>query len=393
MENNTDRLLLVLLDKFGETLMLSEKDEDRRILGDMLAVLADKGIILTAKGMGVAGQYYYYTGDNAMMEYCLNEADSGFGKENRFGTYRSIYRGLLHYNQAPGHYDKQIHNALFFLRENREPLPYLKPGDKKHLTALGQQGAGGAQALIVRTQGEFSVRAAKDGQLLPWRTRKGRELFAYLLEMEGEPVSRDRLMEVLWPEEIPENAVSQIHNMIYNMRKELSAYCLEQVVIYEKKHYRLSMDSLASDSLLVHRMIQPVQERDLDVLQREEDYFLQYNGRYLRDIDSQWANRCGDFADEIFQSGCRLLAEQAAQDGNLEKAVRLYGNILLVSPYEESAAAKLLLCYGRMRKWKKLQDFYQGFTGLLHTDLGIKPGRDVVQAYQKAMDGNDARAE
>ena len=387
MEEKTDRLLLIMLDRFGDALMMSENDADRQILGEMLAAFAQKGIILTPKGMGVAGQYYYHTGDYAMMEYCLNEADSGFGKENRYGTYRSIYRGLRHYNEAPGHYDKQIHNALFFLKENNEPLPYLTPDDRERLDLLGQQGAGRTQALIVRTQGEFSVRAAKDGQLLPWRTRKGRELFAYLLEMEGVPVSRDRLMEVLWPEEIPENAISQIHNMIYNMRKELSAYCLEQVVIYEKKHYRLCMDNLASDSVLVHRMIGPVQEKDMDALEREEDYFLHYNGRYLRDIDSAWANRCGDFADEIYQTGCRLLADRATENGDFDKAVRLYGNILTVSPYEESAAAGLLRLYGRMRKWKKLKDCYQSFCELLREDLGVEPGVEVEEAYREATGG------
>lgn len=371
----------------GETLLASEHLADRHIVGEMITYLNESDVPFTPEAIGVAGEFFYGLDDTERMEFCLNEADSGLGRENRFGAYRSIYRGLAHYREAPQHYEQQIHNALFYLEEHKEPLPYLKQDDRTLLEQVRHRKGGGGQTLVVRTQGEFSVIAAADGRQLPWRTRKGRELFAYLLELEGEPVDRSRLMEVLWQEEIPDNAVAMLHNMIYNMRKELSAYCLDKIVLYEKRHYRLVMDNLASDSVLVHRMMELVQRRDVAALRKEADYFWHYNGRYLRDIDSPWADACGDAADGAFAEGCRLLAEDAGASGRLDEAAVYYGNILTVSPYDETAAAALLTLYGRQRKWKQLVECYESFSELLMEDLGFAPGEEVQRAYQKYRRG------
>ena len=383
----SQRLILSILANSGETLLASEDPGDRHMVGEMITYLNESDVSFTPEAIGVAGEFFYGLGDEERMEFCLNAADSGFGRENRFGAYRSIYRGLLHYSESPQHYEQQLHNAVFYLKEHGEPLPYLKQDDRKFMEQVRQRGEGSRQALIVRTQGGFSVIAAGDGRQLPWRTRKGRELFAYLLELEGEPVERSRLIEVLWQEEIPDNAVAMLHNMIYNMRKELSAYCLDKTVVYEKRHYRLNMDNLASDSVQVHRMMGLVRKGDISALKAEADYFSQYNGRYLRDIDSPWADACGDAADEAFADGCRLLAEDAVNEGRLEDAVVYYGNILTVSPYEESAAAALLGLYGRQRKWKQLKDCYQNFSELLKEDLGFEPGEEVQRAYRKYSRG------
>ena len=377
----SDRLIRTVLEKSGETLLSSDNPIDRHMVGEMITYLNEEGGLASPEAYGVAGEFFYSIGDTQRMEVCLNEADSGYGRENRFGIYRSIYRGLLHYNEAPQHYNKQLYNALFYLKEHSEPLPYLKKEDGRLLEKIRRRGEGGAQALVVRTQGEFSVRAAQDGRQLPWRTRKGRELFAYLLELEGRSVERGHLIEVLWQEEIPDNAVAMLHNMIYNMRKELSAYCLDKIVIYEKRRYRLCMDNLASDSVQVHQMMELVRKKDAEALRQEEDFFLQYNGRYLRDIDSTWADRLGDAADEAFVQGCRMLASLAEECRQTEKAEVFYRNILLVSPYEEEVAASLLTLYASQRKWKLFRDFYREFSERLLEDLGVEPGRKVREAY------------
>ena len=381
----SERLLMTVLEKSGETLLASEDPVDRHMVGEMITFLNEENIPLSPEAMGVAGEFFYSIDDTSRMEFCLNEADSGFGRENRFGTYRSIYRGLLHYREAPQHYNQQLYNALFYLEEHNEPLPYLKKRDQSFLKQIKGRSVGSSQVLVVRTQGEFSVIAAQDGRQLPWRTRKGRELFAYLLELEGAPVERSHLIEVLWQDEIPDNAVAMLHNMIYNMRKELSTYCLEKIVIYEKRHYRLCMDNLASDSVQVHRMNTLVQKKDMNALRKEIDFFLQYNGRYLRDIDSIWANACGDEADEHYAAGCRLLAEDATVRGDFDTAIVLYQNIRLVSPYDERAVAALLMLYGRLRRWEKLKNCYQNFSELLMEDLGVEPSEEVKRAYRKAQ--------
>ena len=157
---------------------------------------------------------------------------------------------------------------------------------------------------------------------------------------------------------------------------------MDDIVIYEKKRYRLIMDGLDSDSVELHRMMQAVKNADIDALLAGQDFFMDYPGAYLKDIDSPWADEARAQADEAFRMGCMLLAEEHERRGDYETAVRLYDNILAVSPYEESAAAKLLELYTRQRRWQRKEECYRAFSERLREDLGITPGEEVLLAYE-----------
>lgn len=379
--NEAEELLLTILEDNGAAL-LSSGEAGIASVGKMIAYLEQEGVVLSPEATGLAGQYYYAVRRIPDMERSLTDADAAFGAENRFAIYRQMYRALAHYDEDAGHYVKLLNNASFFLQEHGEPMPYLLPEDKARFAAIRKEQDAAAKQLCVHTMGGFSVVANADGRQLPWRTRKGRELFAYLLELEGKSIDRTRLIEVLWPEEIPKNAIALLHNMIYNMRKELSAYSMDGIVVYEKKRYRLVMDDIHSDSVLLHRMMDAVRRVDMEELSKEKGFFLSYRGAYLKDIDSHWADEARQAADEAYRMGCMLLAEEAERKGDYETAVKLYDNILAVSPYEESAAARLLELYTRQRQWKKREECFRSFAARLEEDLGIAPGREVLLAYE-----------
>lgn len=205
--------------------------------------------------------------------------------------------------------------------------------------------------------------------------KKGRELFAYLLDIEGKAVGRRELIEVLWQDEIPEKAVALLHNMIYNIRKELSAYGLETILTYENKRYRLGMEGIDCDFYQIRKIVKWVEEGNISRLMAEYKSFLDYWGSYLEDIDNCWVEAKRGYYEEIYKKGCFLLAEQFTRENNRETAIKLYQNILFVEPYSEKAVEKLLLLYGKQREWEKVQRCYREFKDTMERDLGIAPGR------------------
>jgi len=259
----------------------------------------------------------------------------------------------------------------------------LSGDEKEEAGNLFNGGAaeGCGNILKVRTFGAFQVTAAGDGKELAWRTKKGRELFAYLLDIEGKAVGRRELIEVLWQDEIPEKAVALLHNMIYNIRKELSAYGLGLILTYERKRYRLNMEGIACDFYHIRKVVGLVEEGNVSRLMMEYKSFLVYWGSYLEDIDSFWAEAKRGYYDEMYKKGCFLLAEQFTKENKRETAIKLYQNILLVEPYSEKAVEKMLLLYGEQREWEKVQRCYKEFKETLERDLGIVPGEEVLGAY------------
>ncbi len=375
---HSTELLIEVMEQRGSQLLAG-----RSALGRIIRYLEEEGVRFTTVASGIAGQYYYAEGNMERMEEYLNAADSAFGKENRYAAYRSIYRALSRYDADPVRYEKQLRSALFFLREEDEPMPWLKQESEKRLERMLREGESGERSLLVESLGGFRVIAARDNKEIAWRTRKGRELFAYLTDLRGETVDRRKLMEILWPEEIPANAVAMLHNMIYNIRKELSDYSLEGILVYENKRYRLYTEDLKNSADALYEIVDPVEHQDMDKLREKEKYFLEFHGRYLEDIDAAWADERREYYDRIYRRGCELLAEDMVTQDKCDEAIRLYHNIQKLDPYDEYSAERLLHLYGKKREWDAMKKFYDAFCKRLSDELGIEPGEAVVSAYEK----------
>ncbi len=365
--------------------MLSEGGEEKlSLIGEMISLLNEGGGVLPPEVWGIAGEYCYWTGDVERMELYLNEADSGYGSDNRYSALRGLFRGLIRYREDRSKYERVIRDSLFYLREHGEELPPLKEEDMKILSGIGNRGDAGKSVLKIRTLGGFIVEDA-EGRLLPFRTRKGRELFAYLLDRREAPVERDELIEVLWPQQSPSNPVAMLHNMIYNIRRELSAYGLEKILSYENRRYILALRDLDSDSGRAERICSLAERGDIEELKDGRELFLRYPGRYLKDIDAQWACERAERFDSSFLKGCRLLGGEGMREMDYGEAELFYENILSLSPYDEEAEACLIRLFGRQRKWNRLKEGYRVFCSLLMTDLGIGPSAELKEAYRAAF--------
>lgn len=383
IRGNHAYLLVMAIERYGAELLCKK---NQSVFGKMLGYLEKNSGLLSTGVSGMAAQYFYSQGEFHKMEEYLNAADSSFGKENKYSCYRSLYRALLRLEGNPEKYEKQIHNALFFLKETGERLPYLEDSERMKLdTFTRQREEEKDDVLEICSFGTFRVTALKDGKELAWRTRKGREFFAYLLDIGGRAVECHQLIEMLWQDEIPANAVAMLHNMIYNIRKELSAYSMETILTYENKRYRLSMDRISCDLKNVQKIAALVEKKDIRQLKKKYKSFLKYWGRYLGDIDSAWADGRRTYYDEIYKKGCWMLGEEFAREKKEETALALYENILLLEPYSENVVEKILILYGRQKKWEKLKKCYQNFEKILKKDLGIVPGEEVLAAYHRYL--------
>ncbi len=339
----------------------------------------------TVSEMETAAELYYRYDDRERQEIYLNMADSMFGKENRFGAYRSIYRGLYHYGEEPEKYEKQINNALFFLNENHIPMPYLKDEDKELLSKIcrdKKEITKDENLIEVKTFGTFCVKVCVDGKKLSWRTRKGCELFAYLLQMNGKPVERKNLLTVLWKDDMPNNAVAMLHNILYNIRKELSFYGLEHMIQYKNKAYLLKREFLLADLDEITHLADMVEKEDKESLLKNRQSFKEYWGIYLEDLDNEWIGIRQEYYDRIFEKGCTMIADSLRVNEEYEEAAGYYRNACQRNIYSEELMEKLIFCYGKMRNFKLCKQYYEEFCARINSELGEEPGEHLQQMYQ-----------
>ncbi len=376
-------ILVQAMEQYGRELL---SGENRQILGRMIEYLEKNAVLLPPEISGVVAQYFYSRGNFYKMEEYLNAADSAYVRENKYGCYRNLYRGLIRLEEEPGRYEKEIRDAVFFLKRTGQRFPYLSEKEEKCLRMLTERDEEKEQkTLHVHMFGDCRVIVLADGRELNWRTKKGRELFAYLLDMGGNGVGRRQLIELLWQDEIPGNAVAMLHNMIYNIRKELSAYHLETLITYENRCYRIHTEYIETDLWRIKDLAKLVEQQDLSALKKEYKYFLEYWGGFLEDLDSFWVEDRRAYYDEIFKRGCRLLADSFVKEKEYETALKFYKNILFLDAYSEETVEKMILVYGRQKRWKKLKQCYENLETVLKKDLGICPGEAVLAAYHKYL--------
>ncbi len=387
-------LMLKLMEFPGAELLKAGQEE---ALGVCVRCLEEAGLLVAGKVpprqmaampevLGTAAQYYYKAGFPERMENCFNQADSTFGKENKFSMYRGLYRGLLHFEEDAEKNRGLIHNTLFLLEENRYPLPYLDEQEKRLLERVKAEKAGeGADTLRVTFFGDFKAEVEEAGKPLSWRTRKGGELFAYMVKLAGKPVGRKQLLAALWNDELPDNAVTMLHNMLYNLRKELSAYQMEDLIEYKDKVYRIHMERIETDLREIDRLCRLADQNDREGLLKNQERFKTYWGRYLEDMDSMWAAEDREYYDTRFLKACTLLAEEALREGRPADGALFYKNAMLVNSYSEELEAELLKCYGEMGNLKQAKTEYERFSALIKKELQMEPGQRLRQIYRQIL--------
>ncbi len=359
-----------ILGTYGEKLLQNGEFELVGYCGDIICSGGQPG---DPQVLGILAQYYYYSGDYEKMEAAYNSADSMFGRENMYSVYRKLYNGLIRYEKNSKLYSGNVLSALAYLKENSLPLPFLCRKELDILAKITEENSGIGARMTVNRFGVFTVKV--DGAEIQCGSKKGSELFAYMIENGGKPIPRDEMLDILWPSNIPNNAVAMLHNIIYGFRKELSAYELENIIMYKNKCYLLDMSMIKEVDRPVLEVCAALEAGDRNGLIKHESVISEYWGKYLGSIDSRWADEKKEYYDRCFIDASLSLAEYYRENGNREKELGLLKKALSLDPYSERIMHDILLCYSALGKPDKAKKTYEDYSELIDSEFGIRPSK------------------
>ena len=237
--------------------------------------------------------------------------------------------------------------------------------------------------IMVKCFGCLQVVSQHSGKDIKWRTRKGAELFAYLQLQQGYGVERRVLLEKLWPDGMPNNAIIMLHNMIYHIRKEFAACGIADIIQYDKKSYRLDTSKVHSDLEDKLNLCRQVEKRDTETLLKEEKQFATYWGRYLEDIDGYWCVDLREYFDSSYIKGCMLIGQYYMEQQQYEKAVLFLKNANRVNNLLEEPISSLLKCYGKLGNQKMAKELYESYKHTIKLDLNIEPSANIRKVYEE----------
>ncbi|WP_139990650.1 response regulator [Paenibacillus paridis] len=109
--------------------------------------------------------------------------------------------------------------------------------------------SGTGHKMEIKCFGDFAVFI--DGKLIDdkWRTKKTEELFAYLLCMNGKYVSRDRIINDLWPNLEIDKGYANLYTTQYNLKKRFDAFGIHHLIKSRLGNIWLNTEDIKMDLL------------------------------------------------------------------------------------------------------------------------------------------------
>ena len=179
----------------------------------------------------------------------------------------------------------------------------------------------------IRTLGEFEVLV--DGEPVPtseWGSKRARTLLKRLVAAQGWPVTRDELIELLWPDELSDRLNARLSVQLSAVRRVLHG-----AVVADRSTVRLDLDAVAVDLTR------------WSALDADDAIVDGYPGDFLPDdVYEDWSAGVRDEARSRFVTSARRVATAAQATGDLERAETVLRRIIATDTYDEPAHRALV---------------------------------------------------
>jgi DNA-binding SARP family transcriptional activator len=215
------------------------------------------------------------------------------------------------------------------------------------------------------------------------------ELCRYLIARSGEPVQREEIIELLWPDAEPERALHRLHVAVSGLRRILDAPgAVKSVIQLEDERYTIADEAITTDCALFEARYR----EGRTLLSRPDGAtgaaslraaLSLYRGDYLSDqCYAEWTHQARAHFMERRLSALTLLTEYAANSGDLAGVLEHATEILEIDGLRERAHRHLMRAHLALGQRACAIRQYQTCTELLEQELGVEPSRLTRQLYE-----------
>ena len=211
----------------------------------------------------------------------------------------------------------------------------------------------------IRTLGGFAVIIG--GQQVPiaaWGSRRARQLCKMLVTARGQPVPRDQLIELLWPEASGNEPLgARLSVQLSTIRRILGGG-----IVADRGSVRLNLDEVELD---LHQLHAAAEAGD------HAGVMDMYCGEFLpEDPYDDWAVPARDHARRAYVRAAHALADEATTTRDHERAADFAGRIVLADPFDEIGHQRLVAALAAEGHLGQARHAYDAYV-LRMTELGV----------------------
>ncbi|MFE4710753.1 MULTISPECIES: response regulator [Paenibacillus] len=216
-----------------------------------------------------------------------------------------------------------------------------------------------------------------------WRTNKAQELFALLLHNRNRFVSKDTLIDMLWPDFNLKKASTHLYTTIYQVRQCLRQAGIELLInnVSGGEGYTLESGSMLIDSVQWENGILTLDPIDDSNFNDHQRLFDLYSGDYYGDYDYLWAESERQRLRTIWLHHAIGTADYYIGSGRIPEAVTVYQRIVQLQPYFEQGHLGLMKVYDSIGERFAVEEQYKALNELLKDDLSTEMPSNIERWY------------
>ncbi len=278
------------------------------------------------------------------------------------------------------------------------PPPVFAPVQSALGTAAPADSAEQA-VLLISCFGSFAVRRGKD--VIPQRPGKGSSLLKYLASRPHQPIQRDVLLDVLWPDTHPDIANNRLKVALYHLRQTFGRIAgeghFEDFIMFRDGCY------FFSPGIKIRSDVEAFEQawhagRQLEVagkLKQAVDYYQQaealYRGDFLeQDVFEEWTLLRREELKDIYLTIVDKLSHYWFDTGDLPAAIDGWRKIIARDAWREDVYRQLMRCFDRLGQRGRALQRYEACRRALHEELGVEPEAETVALYDRICKGKES---
>jgi len=243
--------------------------------------------------------------------------------------------------------------------------------------------------MSVHLLGSFNV-WLEDHQVTEWPSIKCRAVFSYLLAHHNHPISKDVLMDVLWPEATLKAARNNLNVALYALRRALRSASKDNLILYRAGAYSLTPQvDLWLDIDEFERHVQEGRQFEFNrqseaAVKAYETAAELYQGDFLADdLYEEWSITMRQHLRLAYQEILDRLSQHYFEQGNFAQCISMCQVLLSFDNCREDVHCRLMRCYSRQGLDHLALRQYQICESALKEELDVTPTVTTSQLYEQ----------
>lgn len=230
-------------------------------------------------------------------------------------------------------------------------------------------------------------------QIANWHSQKAKTLFKYLIKAKKKPITREALVETLWPDCDPEIGRNNLKSAIYSLRQTLSTNShkdMHQIVLFKEGQYLINPEVdiwVDVDEFEHNWLVGRTYEKILNKEEADRKYHLAeelYRGDYFEDDPYlEWTMLPREALKDTYLAILGKLAQSSFEEADYESCIIYSQKILANDVCHEEAYRWLIKCYVCLGQCHRAHQWYDICANTLKRELDTKPDQKTTILYQQ----------